>query len=110
MKGYSFVKRHSFLLLGIATFGLFVVMGIASDAAKASGVGHSIIDVLRVLIVPLWLMRDLEMLLGMGGWPGPLQLLVALPILFAPYFLADYLIQRARNARSKWSRSHPSAT
>ncbi len=107
MKVDSLMKRHSFLMLGIATFGLLVTIGIASDAVKASGLGHAAIDALRVLSIPLWLMRDLEMLVGMGSWPGPLQLVVALPILFAPYFLADYLLQRARSALSK--RPRPSS-
>jgi len=110
MKIHSFIKRHGFLLLGIVTLGLFVAMEIASEAAKASGLGEAITILLRVLIIPMWLMRDLEMLLGMGSWPMPLQVLVALPILFAPYFLADYLLQSVRSRRLEQSRDHPTAT
>ena len=34
-------------------------------------------------------MRTLEMITGIGFWPGPAQVLIALPLLFLPYVLAD---------------------
>jgi hypothetical protein len=106
----SFIKRHPFLVLGIVTLGLFVATETMSDTAKGSGLGVIIINLFRVLIVPMWLMRTLEMLLGMGGWPMPLQLLVALPILFAPYVLADYLLQKVRGHGRGQSPSHTTPT
>lgn len=65
-----------------------------SDAALATPAGQVLLGALRVLILPVWLMRTLEMLLGIGSWPVPLQLTVALPLLFLPYALADYALSR----------------
>ena len=94
----ALVKRYPFLLLGIATFGLFLATGLVSDTAKMSEVGRIVIALLRVLIIPLWMMRDLEMVLGLGDWPGPVELVIGLPLLFAPYIVADYVLYRARSA------------
>jgi hypothetical protein len=110
MGAYAVVKRYPFLLLGIATFGLFLATGLVSDAAKTSELGRMVVTVLRVLIVPLWLMRDLEMLLGFGNWPGAVELVIGFPLLFAPYILADYLLYRARAALPSLLRSHSHAT
>ena len=110
MKADAPVKRYPFLLLGIATFGLFLSAGLVSDAAKTSELGRTVITVLRVLIIPLWLMRDLEMLLGFGNWPGPVELVIGFPFLFAPYILADYLLYRARVALPSLSGPHSQAT
>jgi hypothetical protein len=104
------VKRYPFLLLGIATFGLFLAAELVGDAAKTSELGRAVITALRVLIIPLWLMRDLEMLLGFGNWPGPVELVIGLPFLFAPYVLADYLLYRARAALPSLFRPHSHAT
>jgi len=81
-------------------------MGIVSDAAKASAAGQVLVGVMRVMIIPMWVMRDLEMLLGMGGWPAAVQLVIALPILFAPYLLADYVFLRRRSENTKRTRRH----
>ncbi len=104
------VKRYPFLLLGIATFGLFLANGLVSDAAKTSELGRTVFTVVRVLIIPLWLMRDLEMLLGFGNWPGAVELVIGFPLLFAPYILADYLLYRVRAALPSLLRSHSHAT
>ena len=82
-----FPRTWPFLTLGLFTFLLFLAVG------NFGAVLQPLVPVLRVLIVPLWVMRTVEMLLGMGGWPGHLQLVVALPLLFAPYILADLLWQ-----------------
>jgi hypothetical protein len=110
MGAYALVKRYPFLLLGIATFGLFLATGLVSDAAKTSELGRIVVTVLRVLIIPLWLMRDLEMLLGLGNWPGPVDLVIGFPLLFAPYVLADYLLYRARTTLPSLLRSRSHAT
>ena len=89
----SFVRAWPFLILGFLTFGLFLAL---------EGLGEPLrplLPVLRVLIVPLWLMRTLEMVAGIGYWPGPLQLLIALPMLFLPYVAADLLLRSARRRR-----------
>ena len=88
-----FLQKHPVLVLGLVTFGLFI-------AAEASGQAPRVlIPVLRVLIAPLWGMRTLEMLVGMGNWPTALQLLIALPLLFVPYVVADAVLQRLRRRR-----------
>jgi len=110
MGAYSLVKRYPFLLLGIATLGLFLSTGLVSDAAKTSQLGRMVVGVLRALIIPLWLMRDLEMLMGLGDWPGPVELVIGLPLLFVPYILADYLLSRARTTLPLLLRSHFHAT
>ncbi len=90
---YSFLRTWPFLSLGVLTFGLFLaVEGIGEPLRPA-------VPALRVLIAPLWLMRTLEMVVGIGSWPGPLQLLVALPLLFLPYVAADLFL---RSARRRW--------
>jgi hypothetical protein len=90
------VSRHPFLLFGLLTFGLFLAIETTGDAFPETALGAALISALRVLIVPLWLMRTLEMVVGIGWWPGPLQLVVALPLLFLPYVLADLLLARLR--------------
>lgn len=110
MKFKSIASRHLFLFLGLLTSGLFLVLETASEAAKASPAGEVLVGVMRVMIIPMWLMRDLEMLLGMGAWSLSLQLVIALPILFAPYLLADYVFLRRRSDTTKRARQHRPAT
>jgi hypothetical protein len=96
-------RRHPFLLIGLLTFGLFLALEAAGDTVRESTLGAVALSAVRVLIVPLWLMRTLEMIVGIGSWPAPLQVLVALPLLFLPYVLADAglarLWRRAERAR-----------
>ena len=87
----SFLRTWPFLTLGFVTFGLFL----AVEGFGPERLGQ-LVPALRVLIVPLWLMRTLEMLVGIGSWPSPLQLIVALPLLFLPYVAADLLLGWAR--------------
>jgi hypothetical protein len=90
----SFLRNWPFLVLGLVTFGLFLALEASGEPPRF------LVAVLRVLIVPLWLMRTLEMILGIGYWPGPLQLLIALPLLFLPYVSADLLLRWGRRQRS----------
>jgi hypothetical protein len=110
MRTFELVKKYPFFLLGVATFGLFLATGSLRGAAETSEVGRVVIGVLRVLIIPLWLMRDLEMTMGMGSWPGAVELVVGFPFLFAPYVLADYILSRARATLFSSLRSHSPAT
>jgi len=82
-KAGRFVARWPFLTIGLATFALFLLAEAIRPLQAPLG------PLLRVLIVPLWLMRTLEMIAGIGLWPGPAQLLIALPLVFLPYVLAD---------------------
>ena len=90
------LRQHPFLLFGLLTFAIFLTGEAMSDAAIATPAGQVLAGALQVLVAPLWMMRNLEMLLGMGSWPVPLQLIVALPLLFLPYVLADYALRRLR--------------
>jgi hypothetical protein len=89
----SFLLAWPFLSVGLFTFGLFVAVERVGEPLRP------LVPVLRVLVVPLWLMRTLEMVVGIGYWPGPLQLLIALPLLFLPYVAADLLLRSARRRR-----------
>ena len=89
-----FVLRRPFLSVGLLTFAAFLAVEIFGMPAALAGL-------LRVLIAPLSLMRTIEMFLGLGFLPGPLQLVVALPLLFLPYLAADWLLERARRRRSR---------
>jgi hypothetical protein len=96
----SLIRTWPFLSLGFFTFGLFLALEGFGEPPRP------LVAVLRVLVVPLWLMRTLEMLVGIGGWPAPLQFLVALPLLFLPYLAADLLL---RLARRQWVSHHAAA-
>ena len=96
----AFVRRHPFLLAGLATFGLFLFLETLSPAARATTVGAAFAALVRVLVAPLWLMRTVQMMLGIGAWPAILQLAIALPLLFAPYVLLDWILSRARRFRA----------
>jgi hypothetical protein len=91
----SFLKIWPFLSLGLLTAGLFLSVESFGDRVEP------LIPVVRVLIIPLWLMRTLEMVVGMGSWPMPLQYLIALPLLFVPYVAADLLLGRVRRRISR---------
>ena len=89
----SFLRTWPFLTFGLLTFGFFLaVEGFGEPLAP-------LLPALRVLIVPLWLMRTFEMLVGIGYLPGPVQLVVAFPLLFLPYVAADLLLRWARRRR-----------
>ena len=86
----AFMGRWPFLGTGLVTLGLFLAVEVFPEPLAF------LIPALRVLVVPLWAMRTLEMILGIGYWPGALQWLVALPLLFLPYAAADVLLQWAK--------------
>ncbi len=94
-----FVRRHPFLTIGLVTFGLFLLVELMPEAARTAGAGRVLMAFVRVIAVPLWIMRTIEVMLGMGRWPDLLQLLVALPLLFAPYLLLDWVLNRFRRRR-----------
>jgi hypothetical protein len=85
-----FVGNWPFLTLGLATFGFFVAVDLIGEPLRL------LVPILRVLIVPLWFMRNLEMMVGLGFLPWPIQLPLALPLLFLPYVATDLLLRRAR--------------
>ena len=85
--------HRPFLSLGLFTFAAFL-------AAELVGIPPALAGPLRILIAPLWVMRTIEMFLGLGSLPGPVQLVIALPLLFLPYVAADWLLGRARRLRA----------
>jgi hypothetical protein len=87
-----FVSRWPFLTIGIVTFALYLV----TEFVPGFGV---LAPLVRLLIAPIWIMRTLEMIVGIGALPGVLQLFIALPLLFLPYVLIDLLIARIRERR-----------
>jgi hypothetical protein len=89
-KAGRFLTRWPFLMFGLVTFALFLLDEAIKPLQPTLG------PLLRVLILPLWLMRTLEMIIGIGFWPGPVQLLIALPLLFLPYVLADLALALLR--------------
>ena len=88
----SFLRTWPFLTVGLLTAGLFLAVSALGEPAEF------LIPVLRVLIIPLWLMRTMEMIVGIGSWPMPLQYLIALPLLFVPYVTADLLLGHFRRS------------
>jgi hypothetical protein len=91
------LQRHPFLTVGLTTFALFLLVeSIPGGIHTTPLVG----PIVRVLIAPLWVMRTLEVIVGMGTWPGIAQLVVALPLLFAPYMLVDWVLARVRARRA----------
>jgi hypothetical protein len=83
------VIRRPFLCLGLFTFAAFL-------SVEVFGMPPALAAPLRALIAPLWVMRTIEMFLGLGYLPGPAQFVLALPLLFLPYVAADWLLGRAR--------------
>jgi hypothetical protein len=86
--------------VGLLTFALVLALEVFREPLRP------LVPLVRVFSVPLWLMRTLQMLVGIDSWPGPLQVVVALPLLFLPYVAADLLLQRARR---RWRTHHTAA-
>ena len=61
------MKRQPFLLFGLVTFAVFLGSGLMSHPAQVSAAGQLIHGVLRVLVVPIVLMRYAELLLGIAA-------------------------------------------
>jgi hypothetical protein len=108
------LRRHLFLLIGLLTLGLFFLVA-ALGGARETGMAHTLAGLMRVLIVPMYLVWLVLTMLhvaiaGPGRLPGPFE-----PALFvftffaglAPYVLADYVLDRWRRAAVR-KRDRPS--
>jgi hypothetical protein len=120
-----FVKRWPFLTLGLITFVLFMAVELpastsggcyssASVSVSADGtvISHQesstcegnflakLTTLISPLVIPIWLMRDVEMIIGISFLPWPLQIIIAVPLLFLPYVAADLLLRLAIGTRS----------
>jgi hypothetical protein len=84
------VARWPFMCLGLVTMVGFLV-------GESGHLPSGLVELVRVLTVPMWLMRMIQMLVGIGSLPEPAQLLVAVPLLFLPYAGADWVLWRIRH-------------
>ena len=99
------LRAHPFLLLGLATIAL---------AALAAAV-PALQPAARVAIIPVWLMRTVELiaLRPLFEAAGPARVLVeliGLPLLFAPFLLADWLLGAMRRPPPSGGGTLPSST
>ena len=98
------LRRHAFLLFGVVTLCLFFPVA----ALDQAGVGYAHIPavVLRVLIVPIYLVWFLLTILNVAVsrvLPMPFVTLVSIITMFAglaPYVLLDYCLDRRRRSRT----------
>jgi hypothetical protein len=98
------LRRHFFLLIGLFTCALFaLVAALGGD----SGSAHAMAALMRILIVPMylvWLLVTL-VLMAVFGPAGPPSLVAPVIFIFnwfagfAPYLLADYALDRWRRRR-----------
>ena len=99
------VRRHFFLLIGLLTLGLFLLVAVL-DKAGQSHASQALAGPMRVLIVPMyvvWMVFTMAevAIVGPTGLPGLLGTVVSgvgLATGLAPYVLADYLLDRRRRA------------
>ncbi len=100
-------RRHLFLLLGILTLALFLLVA-AFDRAGRVEVARALAIPMRVLIVPMYLCWMVLAMLnvalaGPHGIPGVWGAIVSrieLAAGLAPYALVDYLLHWLRRRRS----------
>jgi hypothetical protein len=88
-----FFARWPFMCLAILTIGGFIF-------AETDNLPPALLGLLRVLIVPMWLVRMLQVMVGIGSLPNPIQLVIALPLYLLPYAIADWLLWRLRQRTS----------
>ena len=89
----TFVRRSPFLLLGVIALVLFLTDALEQSAPSPNAGSRIVHHGIRVLIAPLWLMRTLEVAIGMADYPPALHYGVALPLLLTPYALVDMLLR-----------------
>jgi hypothetical protein len=98
------LRRHAFLLFGIVTLCLFFPVAALDQAGV--GYAHTPAAVLRVLIVPIYLVWFLLAILNVAlsrVLPMPLVTLVSTITMLAglaPYALLDYCLDRRRRSRT----------
>lgn len=98
-----------FTLLGLMTIALFfLVEGIDDPGARGTDLAQSLIAVLRVVIIPLWLMRILivmagGVIFGFGGDSFPIWYeILNIPVILFPYLLADLVLHGWWRNIHKW--------
>lgn len=93
-----------FTLFGLLTIGLFLLQGAMGPEFENTAFGQILVSVLRVIIIPLYLMTLLVVmvggvLFGFGDGSFPIWYnILTIPVRLVPYVLADILF-------AKWMRS-----
>ena len=100
-------RRHLFLLIGLLTFFLFFLVAGLDSAGKSETV-HALAVFMRILIVPMylvWLVLTMALVfVGAARLPAPFAVVVSFINFlagFAPYALADYVLDRWRRSRKQ---------
>jgi len=104
---YAF-HRRPFLLIGLLTLCLFFLVA-GLDRAGQSNAAQALAIPMRVLIVPVylvWLLMSMALVavFGPGGLPGPFGVVVSgvsFALALTPYFFADYVFHRWRQAAAR---------
>jgi len=99
--------RHLFLVAGLLSFSLYLVVAVLEEAGLNEA-GHALAGLMRVLIVPMylvWLLTSMAQVAVIGpvGLPPPFGVVVGgigMVAGFAPYVLADYALDRWRRCRA----------
>lgn len=84
-----------FTLFGLLTFALLLVVQAIGPEVRETASGQLLVTVLRVIIIPRWVMTTLVVivggaLFGFGGGSFPIWYdILTIPVLFLPYILAD---------------------
>ena len=87
-----------FTVLGLMTIALFFLVEGMGPGTRETALGQSLIVVLRVVIIPLWLMRILivmvgGVLFGFGRDSFPIWYeILNIPVILLPYLLADLVL------------------
>ena len=101
-------RRHLFLLIGLFTLCLFFLVA-GLDRAGKSEAAHALAGPMRVLIVPMYLvwlaftMAEVAIIgpVGLPGVFGTVVSYIGMAAGLAPYALADYVIDRWRQATAR---------
>ena len=91
-----------FTLFGLLNLALFFLVEAIGPEIQDTASGQLLIGVLRVTIIPQWIARILVVVIGgvLFGFSGssfPIWYeILAFPVLFLPYFLADFALAKFR--------------
>jgi hypothetical protein len=98
-----------FTLFGLLTLALSLVVQVMDPEVRDSSFGQILINVLRVIAIPRWLMTTVVVIIGgvLFGFSGgsfPIWYdILTIPVLLLPYILADVLLAKIRGAKSRVS-------
>ena len=94
-----------FTLFGVLTLAFFLLLQWLGPEVRETAFGQVLVSLLRVLIIPRWLMTTLVVMLGgalfgfeSGSFPVWYNILTV-PVLLLPYILADIILAKIRGAK-----------